>query len=64
MGPLKYEGCDQFRSRIVAATLSGKTLKISKIRDDEENASGIHDFEASFLRLIDKITDGDLHIQK
>ena len=54
---LKYEGCALFRQRISAATLSGKVLKITKIRQDDEYP-GLQDFEASFLQLIDKITDG------
>jgi hypothetical protein len=76
---LKYEGCTQFRQRIVAATLSGRKLRIGatnntaststidtnvslsfttdKIRDQDESP-GLQDFEASFLRLVEKITDG------
>lgn len=54
---LKYEGCSQFRQRIVAATLSGKPLKIVKIREEDESP-GLQDFEANFLRLIEKLCDG------
>ena len=54
---LKYEGCVLFRQRIVAATLSGKVLKISKIRNDDE-FPGLQDFEANFLKLIESISDG------
>ena len=54
---LRYEGCSQFRQRIVAATLSQKNLRIDKIRE-QDDSPGLHDFEANFLRLIDKITDG------
>ena len=54
---LRYEGCTLFRQRIVAATLSGSTLRISKIREQDESP-GLYDFEANFLRLIEKITDG------
>jgi RNA 3'-terminal phosphate cyclase-like protein len=54
---LRYEGCAQFRQRIVAATLSQKSLRIDKIRD-QDDSPGLHDFEANFLRLIEKITDG------
>lgn len=39
------------------ATLSGKPVKIRGIRAKEESP-GIRDFEASFIRLIDKITNG------
>ena len=54
---LRYEGCSQFRQRIVAATLSQKNLRIDKIRE-QDDSPGLHDFEANFLRLIEKITDG------
>jgi RNA 3'-terminal phosphate cyclase-like protein len=56
---LRYEGCSQFRQRIVAATLSQKNLRIDKIRE-QDDSPGLHDFEANFLRLIEKITDGIL----
>jgi len=54
---LRYTGCRCFRSRIVCATLSGKKLRIDKIRADDEEP-GIRNFEASFLRLIDQLTNG------
>jgi RNA 3'-terminal phosphate cyclase len=54
---LHYRGCANFRQRIVAATLSGKTLKISEIRQDDESP-GLQDFEANFLRLIESMSDG------
>lgn len=47
-----------FRQRIVAAVLSNKILKIDKIRENEEEMTGLQDFEANFLRLIEAITDG------
>lgn len=54
---LKYEGSALFRQRIVSATLSGKTLKVVNIRQDDE-FPGLQDFEANFLQLIEKISDG------
>ena len=54
---LKYDGCALFRQRIVAATLSGKTLKCKNIRENDD-FPGIQDFEANFLALIEKISDG------
>ncbi|CAG8609653.1 4601_t:CDS:2, partial [Ambispora leptoticha] len=38
---------------------SGKTVKIDKIRSDDENP-GLRDFEASFLRLLEKVTNGSV----
>lgn len=39
---LSYEGCNYFRQRIVLATLSGKSVKIKKIRarDDDPGLKG------------------------
>ncbi|KYQ93340.1 RNA 3'-terminal phosphate cyclase family protein [Tieghemostelium lacteum] len=54
---LKYQGCTHFRQRIICATLSGRPIKITNIRDEDEKP-GLRDFEASFLRLIDKVTNG------
>ncbi len=51
-----------FRQRIVAAILSNHTLKIDKIRENDDETPGLQDFEANFLRLIDQITDGALII--
>eukprot|EP00057_Strongylocentrotus_purpuratus_P034962 XP_797204.2 PREDICTED: RNA 3'-terminal phosphate cyclase-like protein [Strongylocentrotus purpuratus] len=56
-GILKYEGCNFFRQRMVLATLSGKAICISKIRHKDDDP-GLKDFEASFIRLLDKITNG------
>ncbi|CAG8498981.1 3433_t:CDS:2 [Dentiscutata erythropus] len=56
---LKFSGHNYFRQRLVLATLSGKTVKINKIRSDD-NDPGINDFEANFLRLLDKVTNGSI----
>ena len=59
-GYLRYKGCSQFRQRIVASTLSGHPLRIDEIRSGKEDElqPGIQDFEASFLRLVEKMCDG------
>ena len=54
---LLFDGCRSFRIRIVASILSGKPVSIEKIRETDENP-GLHDFEVSFLRLIEKLSDG------
>ena len=40
---LKYEGCNFFRQRLILATLSGKSVKITKIRqkDDDPGLRGM-----------------------
>lgn len=54
---LRFRGCTQFRQRIVFATLAHRKLRIDGIRDKDE-APGLRDFEANFLRLIEKLTNG------
>ncbi|XP_058157789.1 RNA 3'-terminal phosphate cyclase-like protein isoform X2 [Dasypus novemcinctus] len=54
---LSYAGCNFLRQRLVLSTLSGRPVKIRKIRARDDNP-GLRDFEASFIRLLDKITNG------
>lgn len=50
-------GSQNFRQRIVYATLSGKALRIDAIRENSDSP-GLQDYEASFLRLVEKVTNG------
>ena len=54
---LKFQGCQSFRHRLVCATLSGRPIRIDDIRALDESP-GLKDFEASFLRLLEKVTNG------
>ena len=54
---LVFTGCAMFRQRVVCSLLSGKTIRIDQIRADDE-APGLSEYEASLLRLVDKITNG------
>ncbi|XP_004714515.1 RNA 3'-terminal phosphate cyclase-like protein isoform X1 [Echinops telfairi] len=54
---LDYAGCNFLRQRLILATLSGRPVKIRKIRP-RDDSPGLRDFEASFIRLLDKITNG------
>merc|ERR1712179_705735 len=54
---LEFEGGNYLRARLALATLSGKPLKITKIRSKEDNP-GIQDYETSLIRLFDKLTNG------
>lgn len=59
---LRFSGCSLFRQRLVAATLSGRAVTIRDIRSEDPHAqgsTGLADYEASFLRLIDSLTDGN-----
>jgi RNA 3'-terminal phosphate cyclase-like protein len=58
MTALKYSGSSLFRQRIIASLLSNRQLKIDKIRSENDASPGLQDFEANFLRFIEKITDG------
>ncbi|XP_066516378.1 RNA 3'-terminal phosphate cyclase-like protein [Hoplias malabaricus] len=57
MATLSYEGCNFFRQRLVLSTLSGKRLRIRNIRSRDDEP-GLREFEASFIRLLDKVTNG------
>ncbi|KAL1917747.1 uncharacterized protein VTP21DRAFT_3581 [Calcarisporiella thermophila] len=54
---LRFEGYNYFRQRLILATLSGRIVRIDKIRSDDDNP-GLNEHEASFLRLIEKVTNG------
>jgi len=53
----EYHGCNFLRQRLILSVLSAKAVKITKIRHKSDDP-GIRDFEASLLRLLDKITNG------
>lgn len=52
------DGAVQFRQRIVVAILSNRPLLLRNIRPDDLEAPGLRPYEASFLRLIDNVTNG------
>ncbi|QLQ82187.1 hypothetical protein HG537_0G04420 [Torulaspora globosa] len=52
-----FSGSRNFRLRLILATLSGKAVKIEKIRSNELNP-GLKDHEVSFLRLLESVTNG------
>lgn len=52
-----FQGPRNLRHRLVLATLSGKPIKIEKIRSDDLNP-GLRDYEVSFLRLLEAVTNG------
>jgi RNA 3'-terminal phosphate cyclase-like protein len=56
---MKFEdGAVQFRQRVVVSILSHRPLLIRNIRPDDLESPGLREHEASFLRLIDKMTNG------
>ena len=54
---LKFKGSQHLRQRLVYSTLSSRPIQISDIRASDQNP-GLRDFEASLLRLIEKVTNG------
>jgi RNA 3'-terminal phosphate cyclase-like protein len=54
---LRYKGSNSFRLRLLLSTLSGKSIRIDEIRT-KDASPGLRDFEASFLRLMEKLTNG------
>lgn len=56
---ITLHGHQDFTLRLVLATLSGKPLRISKIRPDDLEP-GLKDYEVSFLRLLEAVTNGSV----
>ncbi|KAL0946638.1 hypothetical protein HGRIS_012834 [Hohenbuehelia grisea] len=54
---LQFSGHQHLRHRLVLSILSGKPVKIDKIRSDDKNP-GLRDYEISLLRLLEKVTNG------
>ncbi|KAF3423474.1 hypothetical protein E2986_10603 [Frieseomelitta varia] len=54
---LMYEGCNYMRYRLLLSTLSGKPVRIINIRIKDDDP-GLKEYEISFIRLLDKITNG------
>ena len=57
MAALSFKGSCFFRFHVTASLLSGRTITIDAIRADSETP-GLNDDEASYLRLVDKLTNG------
>ncbi|KAG4303784.1 hypothetical protein PORY_002809 [Pneumocystis oryctolagi] len=54
---LRFEGHNYFTQRLTLSLLSGKTIRIEKIHSNDTNP-GLRDYEISFLRLLEGITNG------
>ncbi|XP_076765724.1 RNA terminal phosphate cyclase 1 [Xylocopa sonorina] len=54
---LTYEGCNYLRYRLLLSTLSGKPVRVTNIRTKNDDP-GLKEYEVSFVRLLDKITNG------
>mmetsp|Transcript_14527 Transcript_14527/g.21422 ORF Transcript_14527/g.21422 Transcript_14527/m.21422 type:complete len:376 (-) Transcript_14527:315-1442(-) len=59
MSTLKFDdGSVQFRQRLAVSLLSHRTILIRNIRSDSLDCPGMQEHEASFLRLLEKMTNG------
>ncbi|CAO1624601.1 unnamed protein product [Sympodiomycopsis kandeliae] len=56
-GIIHFKGHINFRARLVLSLLSSRPVIISSIRSNSLSP-GLRDFEASFLRLLEKVTNG------
>ncbi|XP_015590069.1 RNA 3'-terminal phosphate cyclase-like protein [Cephus cinctus] len=54
---LMYEGCNYLRYRLLLSTLSCKPVRITDIRAGDDDP-GLREYEISFIRLLDKVTNG------
>ncbi|KAJ3077405.1 rRNA-processing endoribonuclease [Podochytrium sp. JEL0797] len=55
---MRFEGHLHMRQRLLLATISGRSIRIDKIRQNEDEFPGLADYEVSFLRLLEKVTNG------
>ncbi|KAK7693725.1 hypothetical protein QCA50_003297 [Cerrena zonata] len=56
---LHFSGHQHLRYRLVLSIISGKPVKIDKIRSDDKNP-GLRDYEVSLLRLLERVTNGTI----
>ncbi|KAI0724012.1 18S rRNA biogenesis protein [Cerioporus squamosus] len=56
---LQFSGHQYLRHRLVLSILSGKPVRIDKIRSDDKNP-GLRDYEVSLLRLLERVTNGTI----
>ncbi|XP_076032788.1 RNA terminal phosphate cyclase 1 [Oratosquilla oratoria] len=52
-----YEGCNFLRQRLVLSSLTGRPVRIINIREKDVDP-GLREHEASFIRLLDQISNG------
>lgn len=54
---LRFSTHHHLRQRLVLAILSGRSVRVDNIRSDDVHV-GLREYEISFLRLLEKITNG------
>lgn len=58
--PLRFTGHNALVRRLVLATLTGRTVRISQIRANSATNPGLANHEVSFLRLLEAVTNGSV----
>ncbi|KAF7973404.1 hypothetical protein HWV62_15197 [Athelia sp. TMB] len=56
---VQFSGHQYLRHRLVLSILSGRPVRIDKIRSNDKNP-GLLDYEISLLRLLEKVTNGTI----
>ncbi|KAH9857107.1 18S rRNA biogenesis protein [Lenzites betulinus] len=56
---LHFSGHQYLRHRLILSIISGKPVRIDKIRPDDKNP-GLRDYEVSLLRLLERVTNGTI----
>lgn len=56
--PLRFEGADFLPIRLILSTLTGRPIRVSKIRDDSHSDPGLAPHEVSLFRLLEAVTNG------
>ena len=54
---LRFKGSAHLRQRLLLSTLTGRGIRVDDIRADDQSP-GLRDYEASLLRLLEKVTNG------
>jgi len=55
---VRCTGAKNLRDRLICATLTQRSLRVDDIRSQNRERPGLREYEATLLRLIDKITNG------
>ena len=58
--PVSFSGVKYFTQRLVLSTLTGRPIRICKIRSTSPTHPGLAPHEVSFLRLLEAVTNGSI----
>lgn len=52
-----YRGSNFLKQRLILSLLSGKSVKVTQIRSDDETQPGLREYEIGLIRFLDKISN-------